>query len=83
MPQQIAGLDFGWGNPQEMEWDDRRQRFTLERSLPCGTYPFKCIFDGRWSVSTDHRTFQVLQQGKSVETVEAVKSEIVTEKRLP
>ena len=56
---QVAGLDFGWGNPQDMQWDSHSKRHTLQRKLPPGEYPYKFIFEDRWTTSADHPTLQV------------------------
>ncbi len=56
---QIAGLDVGWGQQIDMDWDARTRRYVVTRSLPPGRYPFKFIMDGHWTYSADHPTFTV------------------------
>ena len=56
---QIAGLDVGWGQQIDMDYDARTHRYVVTRSLPPGRYPFKFIMDGHWTYSADHPTFTV------------------------
>ncbi|CAL8461831.1 g1362 [Coccomyxa elongata] len=54
---QIAGLDVGWGQQIDMQYDPDTHRYVVTRSLPPGRYPYKFIMDGRWTYSADHPTF--------------------------
>ncbi len=56
---QIAGLDVGWGQHIDLEWNSKLHRYETTRSLPPGRYPYKFIMDGRWTYSADHPTFTV------------------------
>ena len=56
---QIAGLDVGWGQQIDMDYDAKTHRYLVTRSLPPGRYPFKFIMDGHWTYSADHPTFTV------------------------
>ncbi len=38
---QVAGLDVGWGQRLDMEWDERAKRYSLERRLPPGRFTYK------------------------------------------
>lgn len=55
---QIAGLDYGWNEPMDMEWDVDTKRFILKRDLHPGIYQWKLIVDGHWTYSADHPTIQ-------------------------
>lgn len=66
MGVQIAGLDVGWGQQIDMQYDPDTHRYVLTRSLPPGRYPYKFIMDGRWTYSADHPTFTVRQKPHSV-----------------
>ena len=57
---QVSGLDIGWGTRMDLEWDPKTHRYMLRRELPPGRYPYKFIFDNRWTYSADHPTMQVL-----------------------
>ncbi|KAK9909066.1 hypothetical protein WJX75_006695 [Coccomyxa subellipsoidea] len=54
---QIAGLDVGWGQQIDMDYDTKTHRHVVTRSLPPGRYPYKFIMDGHWTYSADHPTF--------------------------
>ena len=56
---QVAGLDVGWGQHIDLEWNSKLHRYETTRSLPPGRYPYKFIMDGRWTYSADHPTFTV------------------------
>jgi len=51
---QIAGLDLGWGTPQDLNYDPSHQRFELQKQLNPGRYNFKFIIDGTWTCSRDY-----------------------------
>jgi hypothetical protein len=59
MVAQIAGLDVGWGQQIDMDYDTKTHRHVVTRSLPPGRYPYKFIMDGHWTYSADHPTFTV------------------------
>lgn len=48
---QVAGLDVGWGQLLDLEYESRRGRFVLKRDLLPGRYPYKFVWDGHWSYS--------------------------------
>mmetsp|Transcript_7220 Transcript_7220/g.18554 ORF Transcript_7220/g.18554 Transcript_7220/m.18554 type:complete len:371 (-) Transcript_7220:389-1501(-) len=54
---QVSGLDVGWGEMLDLEFDAARRCFVLERELLPGKYPYKFICDGVWGYSADHPTF--------------------------
>eukprot|EP00193_Tetraselmis_chui_P021841 CAMPEP_0177795800 /NCGR_PEP_ID=MMETSP0491_2-20121128/26436_1 /TAXON_ID=63592 /ORGANISM="Tetraselmis chuii, Strain PLY429" /LENGTH=362 /DNA_ID=CAMNT_0019318675 /DNA_START=177 /DNA_END=1266 /DNA_ORIENTATION=+ len=54
---QVSGLDVGWGEMLDLEYDTKRGCFILERDLLPGKYPYKFICDGLWGYSADHPTF--------------------------
>mmetsp|Transcript_2128 Transcript_2128/g.3418 ORF Transcript_2128/g.3418 Transcript_2128/m.3418 type:complete len:176 (-) Transcript_2128:222-749(-) len=53
---QIAGLDFGWNNPQDMVRDPKTKHFAFKRDIYPGAYQYKLIVDGHWTYSADHPT---------------------------
>lgn len=59
MSQQVAGLDIGWGNKLDLEWDPQTKRRVLRRELPPGRYPYKFVYGDRWTYSADHPTVKV------------------------
>lgn len=56
---QVAGLDVGWGQQIDLEYNSERHRHEVTRHLPPGRYPYKFIMDGHWTYSADHPTFTV------------------------
>ena len=62
---QIAGLDVGWGQQIDMDYNSDRHRYEVIRHLPPGRYPYKFIMDGHWTYSADHPTFTVSQVTQS------------------
>ena len=56
---QGAGLDLGWGQQIDMDYNSDLHRYEVIRHLPPGRYAYKFIMDGRWTYSADHPTFTV------------------------
>ena len=56
---QVAGLDVGWGQQIDMDYNSDLHRYEVIRHLPPGRYAYKFIMDGRWTYSADHPTFTV------------------------
>ena len=56
---QVAGLDVGWGQQIDLEWNSKLHRYETTRHLPPGRYPYKFIMDGQWTYRADHPTFTV------------------------
>lgn len=56
---QAAGLDVGWGQRLQLEWDAVRRAHRVERQLLPGRYQYKLIFDDRWNYDLEHPTLQV------------------------
>lgn len=54
---EAAGLDIGWGQRAALKWDPRQKHHRLDLQLLPGRYPFKLIFDGRWSYDADLPSF--------------------------
>ncbi len=51
---QVAGLDVGWHNPIPLSENPLSHRMEVVRDLLPGQYPFKFVFDGKWSISADY-----------------------------
>jgi hypothetical protein len=56
---QISGLDVGWGQRIDLDYDLSENKWVTQRNLPAGRFPFKFIMDDRWTYSADHPTFMV------------------------
>ena len=51
---QVAGLNVGWGQRVDLPWNPATRRFEVYIDLPVGKFPFKFLFDGRWTWSAEH-----------------------------
>ena len=51
---QVAGLNVGWGQQVDLPWNPAKRRFEVYIDLPVGKFPYKFLFDGRWTWSADH-----------------------------
>eukprot|EP00271_Cylindrocystis_brebissonii_P010217 TRINITY_DN26343_c0_g1_i1.p1 TRINITY_DN26343_c0_g1~~TRINITY_DN26343_c0_g1_i1.p1 ORF type:complete len:425 (+),score=71.89 TRINITY_DN26343_c0_g1_i1:91-1365(+) len=50
---EIAGLDVGWHNLVPLEHRVTENRWVLPRQLPIGTYLYKYVVDGNWTINPD------------------------------
>ena len=62
---QVAGLDVGWGQQIDMDYNSDLHRYEVIRHLPPGRYAYKFIMDGHWTYSADHPTFTVSHPAQS------------------
>lgn len=54
----MAGLDFGWHAPLDMEIGPDPGHWVLYRDLMPGQYQYKLVIDGKWTYDPDHPTVQ-------------------------
>ena len=45
---------MGWGQKVDLPWNPATKRYEVHVDLPVGRFPYKFLFDGRWTWSADH-----------------------------